>query len=297
MSDTSRFLCIIKIYAGSSEQFMKSKMSICLSWNSQLWGHCLISFDGFRNEGIYSTVSQGCRVGGKMSDSNSDLSKITGSWLLNIREVCLSTMAKKRAEIVFEISILLLSLDTWVKVGINLFIWRLFTNHKNWFWPLSMNFYACSFHGNSMITQNHLGNVDWAMTCKAVVITGSCVITKQRSLLLKRKRSSDDARFFKLKEAKFVAINGNRRAQQEFSVSRKVSKEIVSFQQAHVWIPILRMRCKNDSTGLPESDNKIRLHPKSSDSATLELGTKTCQNQQTQYAAEMQTILTSATTP
>jgi len=47
-----------------------------------------------------------------------------------------------------------------------------------------------------------------------------------------------------------VKINGNRGAQQEISVSRKVSKEIVQFQQE---LPNLRVGCENDSIGLPES--------------------------------------------
>jgi len=51
------------------------------------------------------------------------------------------------------------------------------------------------------------------MTRKAVVITGNCVSTKQRALLLKRKRSSCDAGFFKLKVDNFVAINVYRGAQ------------------------------------------------------------------------------------
>jgi len=46
----------------------------------------------------------------------------------------------------------------------------------------------------------------------------------------------------------FVAtsnINGNRGTQQEFSVSIKVSEEIVPFQQARVRIPNFGVRCKN----------------------------------------------------
>jgi len=37
-------------------------------------------------------------------------------------------------------------------------------------------------------------------------------------------------------------MNGNRGAQQDFSVSFKVSKEIVPFQQARVRIPDLEVR-------------------------------------------------------
>jgi len=44
------------------------------------------------------------------------------------------------------------------------------------------------------------------------VITGSCVSTKQENA------------FFKLKVANFVAISGNRGAQQEFSVSIAATK-------------------------------------------------------------------------
>jgi len=57
------------------------------------------------------------------------------------------------------------------------------------------------------------------MTCKAVVIMSNCVSTKQREWLLKKKRCYYDAGFFKLKVTNFVAIDGNRGAQQEFSVS------------------------------------------------------------------------------
>ena len=92
------------------------------------------------------------------------------------------------------------------------------------------------------------------MTCKAVVVTSNCVITKQSSLLLERK-CSFCARLFKLKTVNFVAINGNRCVQQESSVSRKFSKEIVLFQQAHVRIPNLECDV-NDSIGLTESDKK-----------------------------------------
>jgi len=41
-----------------------------------------------------------------------------------------------------------------------------------------------------------------------------------------------------------VTIIGSRGAQQEFSVSMKVSKEIVPFQQARVRIPNLGVRLK-----------------------------------------------------
>jgi len=47
----------------------------------------------------------------------------------------------------------------------------------------------------------------------------NCVSTKQREWLLKKKRCYYDAGFFKLKVTNFVAIDGNRGAQQEFSVS------------------------------------------------------------------------------
>jgi len=50
----------------------------------------------------------------------------------------------------------------------------------------------------------------------------------------------------------------NRGTQQEVFVSKKVSKEIVSFQQE---FPVLECDVKNDPTGHPESesDKKIRL--------------------------------------
>jgi len=75
-----------------------------------------------------------------------------------------------------------------------------------------------------------------------------------------------------------VKINGNRGTQQEISVSTKVSKEILPFQQK---FPTYECDVKNDPTGHPESDKKIRLrlpvllgirlrlHPKTSDSGTL----------------------------
>jgi len=71
-----------------------------------------------------------------------------------------------------------------------------------------------------------------------------------------------------------VKINGNRGVHQEISVSTKFSKETVSFQQE---FPILEGDIKNEPIGHPESDKKlrlpvllgIRLHPKTSDSATL----------------------------
>jgi len=49
-----------------------------------------------------------------------------------------------------------------------------------------------------------------------------------------------------------VKINGNRGAQQEISVSTKVSKEIVPFQQE---FPILECDVKNDPIGYPESES------------------------------------------
>jgi len=52
-----------------------------------------------------------------------------------------------------------------------------------------------------------------------------------------------------------VKINGNR-TQQESSVSTKVSKEIVPFQQE---FPILEYDVNNNPIGHPESDKKIRL--------------------------------------
>jgi len=53
-------------------------------------------------------------------------------------------------------------------------------------------------------------------------------------------------------------MNGNRGAQQQFSVSLKFSKEVVPFQNPQVRIPSLGVRCKNDSVGLlaSESDEK-----------------------------------------
>jgi len=56
-------------------------------------------------------------------------------------------------------------------------------------------------------------------------------------------------------------MNGNRGAQQQFSVSLKFSKEVVPFQNPQVRIPSLGVRCKNDSVGLlaSESDEKIRV--------------------------------------
>jgi len=71
-----------------------------------------------------------------------------------------------------------------------------------------------------------------------------------------------------------VKINGSHGAQQEISVSIKVSKEILPFPQGY---PFKECDVKNDPIGHPESDKKIRLpvlseirlHPKTSDSATL----------------------------
>ena len=53
-----------------------------------------------------------------------------------------------------------------------------------------------------------------------------------------------------------VKINGSRGAQQEISVSTKVSKEIAAFQQE---FPIWERDVKNDLIGHPESDEKVRL--------------------------------------
>jgi len=50
-----------------------------------------------------------------------------------------------------------------------------------------------------------------------------------------------------------VKINGNRGAQQEISVSTKVLKDVVPFQQE-----IPECDVKNNPTGHPESDKKIR---------------------------------------
>jgi len=71
-------------------------------------------------------------------------------------------------------------------------------------------------------------------------------------------------------------MNGTRGTQQERSVSIKVSKEIVPFQQTLVKIPNLVSDVKHDSIGHPESGKKvrlqllvflgIRLQPKTSDS-------------------------------
>jgi len=95
------------------------------------------------------------------------------------------------------------------------------------------------------------------MTRKEFVITGNYVSTKQRALLLKRKRFSYDAGFFKLKvQADFVAVNENRGAQQELSVAIKVLKAIVPCHQARVRARNLGVRCKNGSSGLLESDKK-----------------------------------------
>jgi len=49
-----------------------------------------------------------------------------------------------------------------------------------------------------------------------------------------------------------VKINGNRGTQQEISVSTKVSKEIVPFQQD---FPIEECDVKNDPVGHPESES------------------------------------------
>ena len=58
----------------------------------------------------------------------------------------------------------------------------------------------------SIISQNHLGKVIWIMTrAKAIAITGNCVSTKQRALLLKRKGSSYNVGLVKLKVASFVS--------------------------------------------------------------------------------------------
>jgi len=81
---------------------------------------------------------------------------------------------------------------------------------------------------------------------------------------------------------KQLAINRNRGTQQEFSVSIKLSKEILPFQQSRVRILNLGVRCKNDSLGFLESESDeqirlrhllrllvflgIRLHPNTSDS-------------------------------
>jgi len=71
-------------------------------------------------------------------------------------------------------------------------------------------------------------------------------------------------------------VNGNRGAQQESSVSNKGFKRNCSISTG---IPNLRMWCKNDPIGHPESDKTIqlpvllgiqlRLHPKTSDSLRL----------------------------
>jgi len=49
-----------------------------------------------------------------------------------------------------------------------------------------------------------------------------------------------------------VKINGNRGEQQEISVSTKVKKKIVPFQQK---FPIQECDAKNDSIGHPESES------------------------------------------
>jgi len=53
-----------------------------------------------------------------------------------------------------------------------------------------------------------------------------------------------------------VKINGSHGAQQEISVSTKVSKEIVPSPQE---CPFKECDVKNDPIGHPESDKKIRL--------------------------------------
>jgi len=58
---------------------------------------------------------------------------------------------------------------------------------------------------------------------------------------------------------KQLAISGNRGAQQEFSVSIKVSKEIVPLQQAQVGIPNLGVRCKKWFNWTSGADKNIRL--------------------------------------
>jgi len=75
-----------------------------------------------------------------------------------------------------------------------------------------------------------------------------------------------------------VKINGNRGAQQEISVSKKVSIDIAPFQQK---FPFQEYYVKNDPTGHLKSGKKIRLrlpvllgirlrlHPQTSDSLRL----------------------------
>jgi len=54
-----------------------------------------------------------------------------------------------------------------------------------------------------------------------------------------------------------VKINGNRGAQQEISVSTKISKEIDPFQQK---FPIWECDVKNDPFGHPESAKNFHSH-------------------------------------
>jgi len=44
-----------------------------------------------------------------------------------------------------------------------------------------------------IIAHNCLANIDWSITRKAVVMTGTCVNTKPHELFLERKRCSCDA--------------------------------------------------------------------------------------------------------
>ena len=55
-----------------------------------------------------------------------------------------------------------------------------------------------------------------------------------------------------------VKINGNRGAQQEISVSTKVSKQIIPFQQE---FPIYVFDVKNDPIGVPESESDKKPTP------------------------------------
>jgi len=65
--------------------------------------------------------------------------------------------------------------------------------------------YACSFTVIPYHSENHLGDVDWAMIRKAAVIIGICVNTKQLELFFKIKRSSYDAGSLKLRLPNFAA--------------------------------------------------------------------------------------------
>jgi len=94
-----------------------------------------------------------------------------------------------------------------------------------------------------------------------------------------------------------VKINGNRGEQQEISVSTKVSKEVVPFQQE---FSTYECDAKNDPIGYPESESDkkirlrllvllgIRLHPKTSDSLGLRLRNPEQQTGSTDHDSQTQ---------